>query len=129
MEKDTYKFGYTAQSNVENRFKETEGYDVDVIFSWWLPLEMAYLGEQLLLSTIKKDFYLEEKLDGITEMRKLTLEEKDYIRQSLYDVKKDYLEKFPQYKVDKGLVVSKNKKPRELGWVKLYFVKINIHNI
>ena len=128
MEKDTYKFGYTGQSNVENRFKETEGYDVDIIFSWWLPKEMAYLGEQLLLSTIKKDFYLEEKLDGITEMRKLTLEEKDYIRQSLYDVKKDYLEKFPRYKVDKGLVVSKNKKTWELGWVKLYFVKVNIYN-
>jgi|TARA_R110000744_G_C19108507_1_gene534446 hypothetical protein len=119
MEKGMYKIGWTGQPNVENRFKETEGYDVDVIFSWWLPKEMAYLGEQLLLSTIKKDFYLEEKLDGITEMRKLTLEEKDYMTQSLYNVKKDYLEKFPKYDV---------KEPWNLGWVKLYFVKVNIYN-
>jgi len=119
MEKDIYKFGYTGQSNVESRFKETEGYDVDVIFSWWLPLEMAYLGEQLLLSTLKKDFYLEEKLDGITEMRKLTLETKDYIRQSLYDVKKDYLKQFPEYNVEK---------PWDLKWKKLYFVKVNLDN-
>ena len=54
MEKGMYKIGWTGQPNVENRFKETEGYDVDVIFSWWLPKEMAYLGEQLLLSTISK---------------------------------------------------------------------------
>ena len=108
---DLYKFGYTGQSNVENRFK----YDVDVIFSWWLPYEMAYLGEQLILSVIKKDFYLVEQLDGITEMRKFTTTEKDHVTKSLYGVKDDFLKKFPQFKVDK---------PWELKWKKLYFVKV-----
>jgi len=52
-------------------------------------------------------------------MRKLTLETKDYIRQSLYDVKKDYLKQFPEYNVEK---------PWDLKWKKLYFVKVNLDN-
>ena len=111
---DLYKFGYTGQSDVKKRFKEC-GYDVDVLFSWWLPYEMAYLGEQLILAVLKKDFYLVEQLDGITEMRKFTTAEKDHITKLLYDVRKDYLLKFPEYKVDK---------PWELKWKKLYFVNI-----
>ncbi len=112
---DLYKFGYTGQSDVKKRFKESKGYDVDVIFSWWLPDEMAYLGKQLILAVIKKDFYLVEQLDGITEMRKFTTTEKDHITTSLYSVKDDYLKKFPQFKVDK---------PWDLNWKKLYFVKV-----
>ena len=81
MEKGMYKIGWTGQPNVENRFKETEGYDVDVIFSWWLPKEMAYLGEQLLLSTIKKDFYLETVKQFAGEG--IALEEKDYMTQGV----------------------------------------------
>ena len=60
MEKKLYKFGYTGQSDVKKRFKES-GYDVDVIFSWWLPYDKVFLAEQLILSVIKKDFYLVEK--------------------------------------------------------------------
>tara|TARA_R110000782_G_C14649295_1_gene396525 strand:- start:38 stop:391 length:354 start_codon:yes stop_codon:yes gene_type:complete len=111
---DLYKFGYTGQSDVKKRFKEC-GYDVDVIFSWWLPYEMAYLGEQLILAVIEKDFYLVEQLDGITEMRKFSNKEKDRITTSLYDVKEDFLKRFPQYDVAK---------PWELKWKKLYFVKV-----
>lgn len=115
MEKKLYKFGYTGQSDVKKRFKES-GYDVDVIFSWWLPYDKVFLAEQLILSVIKKDFYLVEKLDGITEMREFSDDKKDYIRESLYNLREKYLEKFPEFKVEK---------PWELGWKKLYFVKIN----
>ena len=118
MEKGTYKFGYTGQSDVEKRFKES-GYDVDVIFSWWLPYDKVFLAEQLILSVIKKDFYLAEKLDGITEMREFNNDKKDYIRESLYNLRKKYLEKFPEFKVEK---------PWKLGWKKLYFVKINLYD-
>ncbi len=113
-----YKFGFTGQSNVENRFSQS-GYKVNVLFSWWLPEEMTYFGEQLLLSTIEKDFYLEEKLDGITEMREFDENQKKYIVRSLYNVKKDYLEKFPKFNV---------KEPWNLGWKKLYFIEILIND-
>lgn len=114
MDKKLYKFGYTGQSDVKKRFKK-EGYNVDVIFSWWLPFDMAYLGEQLILSILKKDFYLTEKLGGITEMRKFSNNEKSYITSSLYNLKKDYLNKFPKYNANE---------PWTLGWKKLYFVEV-----
>tara|TARA_R110000744_G_scaffold156588_1_gene272255 strand:- start:10 stop:360 length:351 start_codon:yes stop_codon:yes gene_type:complete len=114
MDKNIYKFGYTGQSDVKKRFKES-GYDVDVIFSWWLPYEMAYLGEQLILAVLEKDFYLVEQLDGITEMRKFSKNEKDRITASLYSVKKDFLKRFPQYNVDKPWVKK---------WKKLYFIEV-----
>jgi len=114
MDKKLYKFGYTSQSDVKKRFKDA-GYEVDPQFSWWLPYEKAYLGEQLILAVLKKDFYLVEQLDGITEMRKFNNNEKTRITAELYSVRADYLKKFPQYNVDK---------PWDLKWKKLYFVEV-----
>jgi len=74
---------------------------------------MAYLGEQLMLTTIKKDFYIQEKLDGITEMRVFNEEEAKRIIANLYSVKKDVTNKYPQLKT-----------PDYSTWKKLYFVKI-----
>ena len=112
MLQDLYKFGFTGKTNVEDRFKDCS-YSVDVKWSWYLPEEMAYLGEQLMLTTIKKDFYIQEKLDGITEMRVFNEEEAKRIIANLYSVKKDVTNKYPQLKT-----------PDYSTWKKLYFVKI-----
>jgi proteasome assembly chaperone (PAC2) family protein len=116
MDKEIYKFGWSSKGDIVKRFLES-GYNVDPLFSWWLPKPMAYLGEQLILSVIKKDFYTEEQYDGITEMRRFTGTEQKYITKGLYDVRTDFLSKFPEYDVDE---------PWKKGYVKLYFVRTSI---
>jgi len=112
MLQDLYKFGITGKANVEDRFKDCS-YNVDVKWSWYLPEEMAYLGEQLMLTTIKKDFHIQEKLDGITEMRVFNEKESKRIIANLYKVKDDVTNKYPQLKT-----------PDYSTLKKLYFVKI-----
>jgi len=116
MTKEIYKFGFSSKGDTSERFSKTD-YQVDVLFSWWLPKPMAYLGEQLILAVIKKDFYTEKQYDGITEMRRFTVKEQKHITKSLYDVRTDFLNKFKQYDV---------KEPWNKGYVKLYFVRTSI---
>jgi hypothetical protein len=112
MLQDLYKFGITGKTNVEDRFKDCS-YNVDVKWSWWLPEEMVMLGESLMLAVTKKDFYLVEQLDGITEMRVYDDKEAKRIIANLYDVKNDFINKYPQFRT-----------PDYNTWKKLYFVKV-----
>ena len=116
MNQEIYKFGWSAKADIVKRFLES-GYSVDPLFSWWLPKPMAYLGEQLILCVLKKDFYTEKQYDGITEMRRFTVKEQKHITKSLYDVRTDFLTKFPEYDIDE---------PWKNGYVKLYFVRTSI---
>tara|TARA_R110000803_G_C11857425_1_gene306695 strand:+ start:339 stop:683 length:345 start_codon:yes stop_codon:yes gene_type:complete len=109
--KDLYKFGITGHDDIVERFKD-EPFNIIPKWSLRLPEEMVYLGEQLILSVVKKDFYLQEQLNGITEMRVFDEKHANHIISSLYDFKNDFLNKYPQYnKYDKT-------------WKKLYFVKV-----
>ncbi len=112
MIQDLYKFGFTGKTNVEDRFKDCS-YRVDVKWSWYLPEEWVILCESLILAVTKKDFYLAEQLDGITEMRVYDDKEAKRIIANLYDVKNNMMNKNPRLKT-----------PDYSTWKKLYFVKI-----
>jgi len=112
MVQDLYKFGVTGKVNVEDRFKDCN-YNIDVKWSWYLPEDTAYLAESLMLAVIEKDFFLEEKLDGITEMRVLNEKEAKRVISKLYDAKDNIMDKYPQFKT-----------PNYKTWKKLYFVKV-----
>ena len=78
-----------------------------------IPEEWVILCESLILAVTKKDFYLAEQLDGITEMRVYDDKEAKRIIANLYDVKNNMMNKNPRLKT-----------PDYSTWKKLYFVKI-----
>jgi hypothetical protein len=77
-----YKIGYTTYKDAMDRFKIKgsmyNSWDIRILSTIYCnDVRMAKLVEYILLSTYPKNFWLEEKISGVTEVFKL--ERKNYL--------------------------------------------------
>ena len=76
-----YKFGWTAGSDAYDRFarKEYKPWYIKIMTSATGPAEAVEQEEGRFLRQFKKDFSIKSKIKGVTEIRKLTREQVNYI--------------------------------------------------
>ena len=74
-----YKIGQCYQYDAAERFKvepdQYKNYDIKIMASAWGPPAEVDLWEQELLDIKEKDFWIEGKFSGITEVRKFDADE------------------------------------------------------
>lgn len=77
-----YKFGHTYNYDVLLRFHDDRYYKdmynkwhIKVICSAYGPDTLVKQEEEFLLSKYKKDFWIEDKIKGVKEIRKLTAQQ------------------------------------------------------
>lgn len=76
-----YKFGWTAGSDAYNRFKgrQYSPWYIKIMTSATGPALAVEQEEGRFLRQFKKDFKIEPKIKGVTEIRKLTREQVNYV--------------------------------------------------
>lgn len=97
-----YKFGITSSYDVLDRFKNFGNYDqwnIKVICTAYGPAELVEAKEVELLSKYPKNFYLKEKIKGVTEIVKLTREQVNEAVATIKQLSNEW------YKVRKSLTV------------------------
>lgn len=78
-----YKIGQCYNYDAQERFlfdsTQYDNYDIKIMASAWGPEDEVDVWEQKLLDYKPKDFWLKEKFSGITEMRRYSKEDLNYI--------------------------------------------------
>jgi len=89
-----YKIGQCYQYDAIERFKvkpeQYENYNIKIMASAWGPADEVDVQEQELLEVKKKDFWIEGKFSGITEVRKFNRNEIGYIIKRLQQLNSDW---------------------------------------
>ena len=109
-----YKIGQCYQYNADERFKvkpdQYNNYDIKIMASAWGPADEVDLWEQKLLGIKEKDFWIEEKFSGVTEIRKFTRDEIGYIIGELKMLSGDWFEQRSKKIKSYGCTGSKGSK-------------------
>ena len=78
-----YKIGQCRNYNAEDRFlhdpDQYVDYDIKIMASAWGPEDEVDAWEERLLNIKKKDFWVEGKFSGVTEIRKFDKGELSYV--------------------------------------------------
>ena len=76
-----YKFGWTGGSDAYDRFTRNEykSWHIKIMTSATGPSEAVLQEEGRFLRQFKKDFSIKPKINGVTEIRKLTKEQVNYV--------------------------------------------------
>jgi len=103
--KDTfYKIGYTTYKDAMDRFKTKgamyDSWDIRILSTIYCnDVRMAKLVEYILLKTYPKNFWLEEKISGVTEVFKI--DRKNYL---------ELLKNFREYSAKSKALLGYDKK-------------------
>ena len=78
-----YKIGQCWQYDADKRFlfdsEQYNNYDIKIMASAWGPADEVDLWEQKLLDYKEKDFWINEKFSGVTEIRQFDATEVGHI--------------------------------------------------